>query len=119
MRQHVRILGWLFIVYSGLLLVIAAFLFLIIGGAGVLSGDRVAMLITGAVGTFVAAFFALVSLPGLLAGFGLLKFRGWARILAIILAALNILHFPIGTALGVYALWVLLNAETAPLFTSV
>lgn len=118
MRQHVQILGWLFIVYSAVLLLIAAFVFLIVGGAGVLSGDRLAMLITGAVGTAIAVVFLILSLPGLITGFGLLKFRQWARIVAIILAVLNLLHFPLGTALGVYALWVLLNAQTQSLFST-
>jgi hypothetical protein len=116
MQQHVRILGWCFIVYSALLLLLAGFLFFVIGGAGLISGDRQAMLVTGAVGTFLAAFFVILSLPGLLTGFGLLKFRPWARIVGIVLGALNLLSFPIGTALGVYAIWVLVNAQTQALF---
>jgi hypothetical protein len=32
---------------------------------------------------------------------------------------MNLLSIPIGTALGVYGLWVLLNKETEPLFTGV
>lgn len=116
MAQHVKILGWFFIIYSGLLLLLGVFLFLIIGGAGVLSGDRQAMLVTGAVGTFLAGLFIVLSLPGIITGFGLLRFRPWARIAGIIVGALHILGFPVGTALGIYALWVLLNAQTAPLF---
>lgn len=116
MRDHVRILAWCFIVYSALLMIIALGLFVIIGGAGALSGDRQVMLITGAVGTVIAGIFLVLSVPGLITGIGLLKFRPWARVLAIILGALNLLSFPIGTALGIYALWVLLNAQTEPLF---
>jgi hypothetical protein len=52
----------------------------------------------------------------LLAGWGLLNFKEWARILAIVISALNLLGFPIGTILGAYGLWVLLNKDTAPLF---
>jgi uncharacterized membrane protein (DUF2068 family) len=116
MQQHVKILGWCFIIYSGLLLLLAGFLFLIISGAGVLSGDRQAMLVTGAVGTFIAALFLVLALPGLITGFGLLKYRPWARIVAIVLGAINLLSVPVGTALGVYTLWVLLNAQTTALF---
>ena len=116
MAQHVRILGWCFIVYHALLLLLAIFLFLVIGGAGVLSGDRQAMMITGAVGGFIAVLFIILALPGLITGFGLLRFKPWARILGIVLGALNLLNVPLGTALGAYAFWVLLNQQTIPLF---
>lgn len=116
MAQHVRILGWIFIVYHALLLLLAIFLFLIIGGAGVLSGDRQAMVVTGAVGGFIAAILTVLSLPGLITGIGLLRFRPWARILGLILGALHLLSIPIGTAMGAYAFWVLLNQQTLPLF---
>jgi hypothetical protein len=49
---------------------------------------------------------------GLIAGWGLLERQGWARILAIILGFLSIFHFPLGTALGAYTLWVLLPASS-------
>ena len=116
MQQHVKTLGICFIVYHSLLLLLGLGLFFIIGGAGILSGDRNAALITGAIGTFLAALFLVLSLPGLITGFGLLKFRPWSRIAAIILGALHLLSFPIGTLLGVYTLWVLLNADTPPVF---
>lgn len=116
MQQHVKILGVCFIIYHSILLLIGLGLFFIVGGAGMLSGDRNAALITGAVGTFLAVLFLVLSLPGLITGFGLLKFRPWARIAGIILGALHLLTFPVGTMLGVYALWVLLNAEAPALF---
>ncbi len=116
MKQHVQILAWCFIIYSGILLLLAGFLFFVIGGAGVMSGDHQAMLITGAVATFVSALFVILALPGLIVGFGLMKHQPWARIVGIVLAALHLLSFPIGTALGIYALWVLLNKETQELF---
>jgi hypothetical protein len=49
---------------------------------------------------------------GLLAGWGLLEGQAWARMLAIVLAFLNLLHIPFGTALGIYTLWVLLPAQS-------
>ena len=57
-----------------------------------------------------------MSLPGIVAGVGLLKFRPWARILAIILAIINLFLFPIGTALGIYTLIIMFNDETKALF---
>src|SRR5207247_9600302 len=88
----------------------------IVSGAGVISGEREAMFVTGAVGIGIAVFLIVIALPGIIAGVGLLKFRPWARILAIIIGALHLLSFPFGTALGVYALVVLLHAEAPATF---
>ena len=52
----------------------------------------------------------------LLAGIGLLKLEPWGRILAIIISAIDLLNVPIGTALGIYGLWVLLDSQTEALF---
>ena len=65
-----------------------------------------------------AAFFlGVVSIPGLVAGIGLLKFRPWSRILAIVVACLDLFHIPFGTALGVYTLYVLMNDEAIRLLS--
>ncbi len=50
---------------------------------------------------------------GILAGWGLLERQPWARTLAIVLGFLALFHFGIGTALGIYTLWVLLSAASA------
>lgn len=116
MQQHVRILGWLYIIYSAIFVLIGVILLIILGGAGAASGDRQAFFITGAVGMALAAVFLILAVPGIIAGFGLFKYQQWARILAIILGALHLFSFPFGTALGVYTFWVLLSAQTTPLF---
>lgn len=116
MRDHVRILGWCFIVYSAIIVLVGVGIGSIVFFGGAISGDREAILITSAVGTAIASFLMVISLPGMLAGIGLLKMRPWARIVAIVIGVLHILSFPLGTALGVYTLWVLLNAETETLF---
>lgn len=116
MRQHVPILGWCFIIYHAIVAVVGIGIGVIVSGAGALSGEREAMFITGTVGAAIAAFLIIISLPGIITGLGLLKFRPWARIVAIILGVLHLLSFPFGTALGVYTLVVLFNTEVEPLF---
>jgi hypothetical protein len=58
----------------------------------------------------VGGFLMLKGVIGIIAGWGLMDRQPWARIPAIILGFLSLLHFPIGTALGVYTLWVLMPA---------
>ena len=45
------------------------------------------------------------------AGIGLLQYRSWGRILAIIMAVFLLFHFPIGTAFAIYAFWILFSPE--------
>ncbi|HXA20049.1 MAG TPA: hypothetical protein VN380_23920 [Thermoanaerobaculia bacterium] len=116
MRDHIRILGWCFIVYSAIIVLVGMGIGSIVMFGGALSGDHEAIIITSAVGSAIACFLIVISLPGMLAGIGLLKLRPWGRIVAIIVGVLHILSFPLGTALGVYTLWVLLNVETEALF---
>jgi hypothetical protein len=42
--------------------------------------------------------------------------RHWSRIAAILLGAIDLLLLPYGTALGLYALWVLLREDSKRLF---
>lgn len=123
MHTHVKTLGILHIVFAGfgILLAIAAVLFF--GGlAGIVGmsapGDDavIAIPVLGAIGGFIGLATLVLALPGLIAGIGLLSFRPWARILTIVLSLFELLHFPFGTALGVYGLWVLFAPETQPLF---
>jgi hypothetical protein len=49
----------------------------------------------------------------LFAGYSLLNRKSWGRILAIVLAVLALIKFPLGTALGIYTLWVLAPMTSA------
>ena len=69
------------------------------------------------VGGSIAAFLCLLSLPGVICGFGLIKLKSWARVLTLVLAVLNLPNVPLGTALGIYSFWVLLNQETELVFS--
>ena len=111
MEKHITLVGILHIVYSSLGLVIAIALFVIITGAGIISGDDTAMMVTGIVGVVLFLFLLIVSIPGLIGGIGLLKRWPWSRILMIVIGALNLFSVPLGTALGIYTLWVLMNRE--------
>jgi hypothetical protein len=116
MDTHIKVLGFIYIIAGSILVVLGLALLGVVGGAGLFSGDRQAIFVTGVVGTALAAFFLVLSLPSIVAGIGLLKRREWARILTIILGVFHLFGFPIGTAIGVYTLYVLLNDQTKPLF---
>jgi hypothetical protein len=49
---------------------------------------------------------------GIITGWGLLQRQSWARMLAIIFGCFSLLDIPLGTALGIYTLWVLLPSKS-------
>lgn len=117
MEKHVTVLGILYIAFSALGLLLAIIVFTAVVGGGIISGNSEAMAITTVVGPSVALFFVILSTPGLIGGIYLLKRRPWARILVLVLGFLNLIEIPVGTALGIYTIWVLLKNETVQLFT--
>ncbi|HSL21257.1 MAG TPA: hypothetical protein VK886_06965 [Vicinamibacterales bacterium] len=123
MLTHVKVLAVLYIVLSGIGLLFALVVFFAMGTAAGIVGmsappedAAVAIPVLGITATAVAAFLLILSLPGLITGWGLLKLRPWARILGIVLAVISLINIPVGTAIGIYGLWVLLTKETEGLF---
>ena len=118
MQKHLTILGALYIALGALGILAALIVFVAVAGGGLLSGDAGAIAITSGVGTVIALFLILISAPGVIGGIGLLKRQSWARILVLILGCINILNIPLGTALGIYTIWVLMQSDTQRTLTS-
>ena len=121
METHVKVVAILYMVMGALNLCAALLFGLGLGIAQIalgMSGDPdagLAMPIVGLAGGALVLFLLILSIPPIIVGVGLMRHREWARISGIIIAALLIFHFPIGTAVGIYGLWALLNGETARL----
>ncbi len=111
MQNHTKIVGILHAVFGAFGLLAAIVMFLAIAGGGLLSGDAGAMAITALVGTVIAAFLAVLSLPAIIGGVGLINGKSWARVLVLVLGFINLLNFPIGTALGIYTIWALMKTD--------
>jgi hypothetical protein len=116
MKKHITLLGALYIACGCLHILIATIVFSLVVGGGVLSCDEEAIAVTSVVGSTIAFFLILMAVPGFIGGIGLLKYRRWARILVLILGCLNLFSVPLGTALGVYTIWVVMDDETVELF---
>jgi hypothetical protein len=121
MQKHVTVVGVLHIAYNafGILAAMATFMFIVGGGlvGGLISGEEeIVIPITFFVGTAATFWLLLVSVPGIIGGVGLLRLRPWGRYMVLVLAVLDLLNIPIGTAIGVYSIWVLVQDETAKLF---
>src|SRR5439155_13151400 len=110
--RHLRTLGTLWII-AGALFLIPAAIMLALGGAArfVIHGEPFARFFGPIVLSMLGAGFSILAAGGICVGWGLMQRQSWARIAAIILAILALFHPPIGTALGIYTLWVLLSDD--------
>ena len=117
--HHIQILGILWIVYSlfDLMGAIAVTVVpgIVLGVASNVEGaniDASVRQILMPLFVVLGILLMLKSLLGIATGAGLLQRKSWARILALIFGIIALLSVPLGTALGVYTLWVLLSQES-------
>ena|SRR5271155_1861409 len=117
-REHVRLLGILWMAYSALHVVAGI-------GAIVVANTIFGRYIHIQNGpppeitvwlrpliTVVGWLILVKAAAGFLAGWGLLQKQDWARTVALVVGFVALLSVPIGTALGIYTLWVLLPAQS-------
>jgi hypothetical protein len=117
-REHVRLVGILWMAYSALHAVGGVVVIIV---AQVIFG-RVIHIPNGPppevtvwlrpILSFVGWLLLVKAAAGLIAGWGLLQRQDWARTVALVVSFVALLNVPIGTALGIYTLWVLLPAQS-------
>lgn len=114
---HVLVLGWFHVVASAIFVVLACLGFVFFAGIGAASGDPEAMPILTLFGCLGFVLFGVFAVPGLIAGWGLLARKPWGRVMGIVVAIIDMFNIPIGTAFGIYGLWVLTEPEAETYFT--
>jgi hypothetical protein len=121
-KAHLHLLGILQLVWGGIGLLLGISTLLLAVGAiaiGLTTGsDRMAAGITA--GGFVIFAVALLAGGGANAWAGreLRRERARGRVVTLWLGVLNLFVLPFGTALGIYAFWVLMHNETRHVFSS-
>jgi hypothetical protein len=119
--SHIRILGILWVI-AGLLRALSVGWVWFVGRMvvpNVLSAviphfvfsDPLSRLVQGGL-AFASGILVMQAALALVAAWGLLERQSWGRIWAIIAGILALWHIPLGTALGIYTLWVLLPASS-------
>lgn len=116
MEKHVNVIASLQIGLSILRLIVVAIIFTILHFIGDFAGDPEAELVLSIIANIIMIVSLILSFPGILAGIGLFKRKEWARVLTLIISVLDLVNFPIGTAVGVYSIWALSQNETVELF---
>jgi hypothetical protein len=108
---HVRLLGILWIIF-GALRILPALFFLSITRVGI---PFLPWQVRGWLGPMLVPLgilFTVSAAAGIIAGWGLLQRESWARVLALVLGVIALIHPPFGTALGIYTLWVLIPSQS-------
>lgn len=119
-QRHIQALGILWVVYGayralGGILAAAILMGLSLPGffgawGGGMQGSPFSFMphaFMGMIGIFIAVVTFLFSAFSFVVGYALINRKPWGRILAIVLAILQLIKIPFGTALGIYTLWVL------------
>jgi zinc-ribbon domain len=113
--RHLHTLSILWIVWSVLHLVGAVALLILahtlFAPFGLLRGSPEVPRFVQPILSAVGVVLLVSALAGIAAGWGLMDRQSWARVLAIVLGFLALPSFPLGTALGIYSLWVLLHSR--------
>ena len=125
MAAQVDFLGVLFIVWgllsaligvSTLALGVGAFALLASPNRG--SDAQIAAGLTAAIFTALAIIALIWGAAHVVVGVPLRRRKSWSRIAALALGSVDLLLLPYGTALGAYALWILLREDGKNLFAS-
>jgi hypothetical protein len=116
-KEHVRLVGLLWLAFSafnaigGVILYVIANTLLVHLRRGGIEGGPPAFL-TPLLST-VAILLLAKAACGFVAGWGLTQREPWARVVVLVLAFVSLFtNIPFGTALGIYTMWVLLPAES-------
>ena len=115
LKRRIAAVGWIHLGLAALGMLAGLALFAAIAPWGLLAGDPAAAWVTGTIGTVLGGSLVAVSLPGFIGGLGLLRGRPWARGVAAVVSALLLFQVPIGTVLGAFSLYVLLQDDTRAL----
>src|ERR1700691_488403 len=117
-REHVRLVGILWMVYSALRVfagVAAIFIAPTLFGLFIHLHNgpppEIAVWLQPLI-KFSGVLILVKAAVGFVAGWGLLQREDWARTVVLVVGFLALLNLPIGTALGIYTLWVWLPQQS-------
>ncbi len=111
-ERHKGILGTLFVVFSLIHLVIVLGIAIFFGEfLPVVVDDQQALLVISIVKYAIVTITAVITLPALIAGIGLLYKKNWALTLAFVIGIISLPAFPIWTFVGIYTIVIFISAQ--------
>ncbi len=135
LQTHVPIVSWLLIAYSILNMIggLVAFAFIMSGswfwtelgqlGPAIYDPEATRIFamfttLTTLTAILVGTLVVGLAIPALVAGIGLLARKSWARVFGVIVAVFMLFAVPVGTLIGIYAIFVLMQDVAINYFAS-
>ncbi len=113
METHKRVLGILYIISGSLHILgwifvstLLTILFPVIFENANIQQEWVLVWIVPFIRVIAVIAIILFSIPSIIGGWGILNGKKWSMTLVLVLGCFKLFSFPIGTALGVYTIWV-------------
>jgi hypothetical protein len=132
MEKHITLVGVLNIVYRSLAIIGAIVLFTLAYGFryfieyfsrfdhhGMHEIPQPVFEIVPIILTIIGICILILSIAGIIGAIGVLKRKEWGRITLLVISFFNLVRFPLGTVLGIYSIWVLLNDEIIQIFNPI
>ncbi len=123
METHVRAIAILHLIFGGIGVVcgiLGTVIFVALTalvGSGTSTQDQLGvMILLTSIGGVIFLAAMLLAVPSVILGWALLKRKPWSRMFGVVLSAIQLIHFPFGTALGAYGLWALTSPAAKALF---
>lgn len=129
MEKHIKLVAIFNIVYRSILMLGSIVLFILaalfgrimefVERSGDVRPDEIPNEILGIVPVIlvvIGVILAVISIIAIIGSVGFMKRQEWGRVTLLVVSVFNLMHIPIGTALGVYTLWVILNDEIVRIY---
>jgi len=115
MRKEIELLGALHIAISILYTLVFSAIYAVLFSKDFFSGEKSSANIQLVIFAVVGAFLLLFAISGVIASMGIIRGRPWAAMMILILGCLNLICVPLGTAVGVYTIWIFMHTEKSGL----
>ena len=123
MHSRINLIGALFVIWGALTLLVGlSTLALGVGAAAIIrstghqAGGHIAAGLVAAAFVTLALIAIVWGAAHIVVGIPLRRRRHWSRLAALLLGSVDLLLLPYGTALGAYALWILLKDDARAQF---
>jgi len=109
-RTHQKIIGAIFVAYGALNFTGGIALLASINVVNIFVHEIEVVQFVTLFSRFIGGILLVTSIPAIIAGIGFIQEKDWSKILGLIVGIIYLLFFPIGTLIGIYAIF--LNAQT-------
>ncbi len=111
MHKEIELLGALHIAISILYTVVFSAIYAVLLSKGFFSDKESSANIQLVILAVVGIFLMLFAISGVIAALGIIRNRPWAQMMILILGCLDLICVPLGTALGIYTIWIFMHSE--------